>query len=434
MPARSRLLPVVLLEAANLVSGLGNAVVMLAFPWLVLEETGSAAAAGAVAAVSALPGLVAAPLTGWLVDRLGRRRVSIGADILSALSVAAVPIVAMTIGLNYTAILVIAVIGAVFDPAGYSARRALIPDAAESARMSTDKLNGIHEGVFLIGWTLGPVLASFLISGLGPERTFWLPCGLFIVAALAVGAMRVGDAGLRARAAAQDAGEHDSGLRSIARGFTALWRDRALRALTIAVLVLAAVYMPTEAVVLPTYFNALDDPRSLGIVISALAGGSMVGAFSYGWLAARMRQATLARIILIGTSASIIPMALLPPVPVLACFGFLLGLFWGPFNPLLSTLVQTRIRPDEQGRVYGVQMAAFYAAPPIGMLAAGAAVDAFGVPVTYLVLGVLLAGCSLAVVFVRSVRDLDRPSALSLTSGSGQPAGTRPGEDPSLGS
>ena len=64
MPARRRLLPVLFLEAANLASGLGNAVVMLAFPWLVLQETGSAAAAGAVAAISALPALLAAPLTG----------------------------------------------------------------------------------------------------------------------------------------------------------------------------------------------------------------------------------------------------------------------------------------------------------------------------------------------------------------------------------
>ena len=433
MPARGRLLPVVLLEAANLVSGLGNAVVMLALPWLVLEKTGSAAAAGAVAAISALPGLVVAPLTGWLIDHLGRKRVSIGADVLSAMSVAAIPITALTIGLDYPTILVLAIIGAVFDPAGYSARRALIPDAAEAARIDTDRLNGIHEGVFLVGWTLGPVLAAFLIASIGPEATFWLPCALFILAALAVGGMRVGDAGLRAKAQAEEAGERDTGLRSLVRGFTALWRDRALRVLTLAVLVLAAVYMPTEAVVLPAYFNALNDPRSLGIVISALAGGSMIGAFSYGWLAARMRKATLARVVLIGTSASIIPMALLPPVPVLACFGFLLGLFWGPFNPLLSTLVQTRIRPDEQGRVYGVQMAVFYAAPPIGMLAAGAAVDAFGVPGTYLVLGILLAACSLAAAFVPSVRDLDRPGAVSLAPGSGQPAGTRPGEDPSLG-
>ena len=55
MTASRRLFPVLFLEAANLTSGLGNAVVMLAFPWLVLQETGSAAAAGAVAAISALP-------------------------------------------------------------------------------------------------------------------------------------------------------------------------------------------------------------------------------------------------------------------------------------------------------------------------------------------------------------------------------------------
>ncbi len=48
MLAPRRLLPVLFLEAANLTSGLGNAVIMLdvimlAVPRLVLQETGSAA-------------------------------------------------------------------------------------------------------------------------------------------------------------------------------------------------------------------------------------------------------------------------------------------------------------------------------------------------------------------------------------------------------
>lgn len=406
MPSQRRL-PVVLLESANLVSGLSNAVVMLAFPWLVLQETGSAAAAGAIAALSALPGLVAAPVTGWLVDRLGRKPVSVVADVLSAASVAAVPIVALTGHLTFGAMLALAVIGAVFDPAGYSARRALIPDVAKAAAIDTDRLNGIHEGVFLVGWTGGPVIAAALIAGVGTEATFWLPCALFIVAAIAVGGIKSGDAGQQARAAQAGDGGQEGGLRSLTRGFTALWHDRALRTLTLATLVLAAVYMPTEAVVLPAYFSALEDPTSLGIVIAALAAGSMVGAFAYGWLAARLRKSALARMILVGTVISIVPMALLPPLPVLAGFGFLLGLSWGPFNPLMSTLVQQRIRPDEQGRVYGVQLAGFYAAPPLGMLAAGVSVEAIGVSATYLALALVLASCSLAVVFVRSVRELD---------------------------
>jgi MFS family permease len=407
MTASRRLLPVLFLEAANLTSGLGNAVVMLAFPWLVLQETGSAAAAGAVAAISALPALLAAPLTGWLVDRLGRKPVAIGADVVSALSVAAVPIVAMTIGLTYGSILALAIVGAIFDPAGYSARRALIPDAAQASGMDTDRLNGIHEGVFLVGWTAGPLAAAALIASVGAASAFWLPCALFLLAAIAVAAMRVGDAGQRARDEAQAAGLNEGGLSGLVRGFTALWKDRALRVLAIAVLIIAAVYMPTEAVILPAYYNSMEDPASLGIVIAAISGGSMIGAFSYGWILARVRPSVLVRIILIGTTLSVLPMTLLPPLPVLAAFGFLLGLVWGPFNPLFSTLVQRRIRPEEQGRVYGVQLAGFYAAPPLGMVVAGISVDAFGVSMTYLALGLLLAACSLPIVFLRSIRDLD---------------------------
>jgi MFS family permease len=407
MTASRRLLPVLFLEAANLTSGLGNAVVMLAFPWLVLQETGSAAAAGAVAAISALPALLAAPLTGWLVDRLGRKPVAIGADVVSALSVAAVPIVAMTIGLTYGSILALAIVGAIFDPAGYSARRALIPDAAQASGMDTDRLNGIHEGVFLVGWTAGPLAAAALIASVGAASAFWLPCALFLLAAIAVAAMRVGDAGQRARDEAQAAGLNEGGLSGLVRGFTALWKDRALRVLAIAVLIIAAVYMPTEAVILPAYYNSMEDPASLGIVIAAISGGSMIGAFSYGWILARVRPSVLVRIILIGTTLSVLPMTLLPPLPVLAAFGFILGLVWGPFNPLFSTLVQRRIRPEEQGRVYGVQLAGFYAAPPLGMVVAGISVDAFGVSMTYLALGLLLAACSLPIVFLRSIRDLD---------------------------
>ncbi len=83
-----RLTPIILLEAANLASGVGNAIVMLTIPWLVLERTGSAASAGLVAAVSALPAVAVAPLVGWLVDRFGRKVVSVVSDILSALAVA----------------------------------------------------------------------------------------------------------------------------------------------------------------------------------------------------------------------------------------------------------------------------------------------------------------------------------------------------------
>ena len=123
--------PIILLQVSNFASGLGNSIVMITIPWLILERTDSPAFAGLVVAISSLPAILVSPIGGWMVDRIGRRSVSISADLLSSLSVAAFPIIALTFGLSNLSILVIALIGAIFDPAGYTARKTLLADVAK---------------------------------------------------------------------------------------------------------------------------------------------------------------------------------------------------------------------------------------------------------------------------------------------------------------
>lgn len=375
---------------------------MITIPWLILEETGSPAFAGLVAAISALPGLLISPIGGWLVDHLGRRAVSIGADLLSSLAVIAFPIVALTTGLNSSTILILAVVGAIFDPAGYTARKTLLADVAKASEIELDRLNGIHDGFMGISWILGPAVGATLISTVGAVNSFWASAGLFIVAALSITFLRVGNLGREARELAQENGEVSD--RSIRIGFHVLWNDKLLRTITISILIIAAVYMPTETVVLSTYFEDLGKPASLGIVISALAAGSAIGSFGYGWISARLTRRTLIRTILISTAVSIIPMAFLPPLPILAAAGFFLGLSWGPFNPLISSLIQQRVPADQQGRVFGVQTAVFYAAPPLGMVIAGISVEEYGVGPTYLVLAGILSVTSILALLTKSLR------------------------------
>lgn len=397
-----RLTPVYLLEASNFTSGLGNSIIMLTIPWLVLERTDSPAFAGLVLALSALPALLASPLSGWMVDHIGRRVVSICADLLSALSVISFPIFAIFFGLTDATILVLAVVGAIFDPAGYTARRTLLTDTAQSAHMDQDQLNGIHEGVFSVSWIAGPVVGAWLISGVGAINAFWVAGGLFLFAAASLVFLRVGDAGQEAREVRQAEGKQEH--HAFVRGFVILWRDKLLRAITISVLIIAIVYLPTESIILPAYFLDLAEPQSLGIVIGAMAAGTAIGAFTYGWISARMSQRSLIRTILIGTAASTLPMALLPPLPILVVSAFFVGLFWGPFNPLMSTLVQQRVSPDEQGRVFGAQLSAFYAAPPIGMVLVGISVERWGVHSTYLALAGALLITAVAAIFARAIR------------------------------
>ena len=397
-----RKLPVVLHQLSNFSSGLGNSIVMITIPWLILEETGSPAFAGLVAAISALPGLLISPIGGWLVDHMGRRAVSIGADILSALAVIAFPIVAITSGLSSSTILVIAVIGAVFDPAGYTARKTLLADVAKASDMELDRLNGIHDGFMGVAWIFGPAVGAGLISTVGAVNSFWVSGGLFIFAARTITFLKVGNLGKEARDLAEEMGEKTN--RSIRVGFQVLWSDKLLRTLTISILVIAAVYLPTETVVLSTYFEDLGEPTSLGIVISTLAAGYAVGSFGYGWVSARLTRKNLVRTIFIGIAVSIIPMAFLPPLPILAVAGFFLGLSWGPFNPLMSTLTQQRVPADQQGRVFGVQTAVFYAAPPLGMVLAGLSVENYGVSTTYLVLAAILSLTAIIALLTKSLR------------------------------
>ena len=129
MSSGRRLLPAILLQASNLASGLGNAMVTIAIPWLILEQSDSPLFAGIVVAIASLPPLLISPIAGWIIDHTGRRLVSVVSDILSALSVIAFPLFYLWIGLENITILLLALFGAIFDPAGYTARKTLLVDA-----------------------------------------------------------------------------------------------------------------------------------------------------------------------------------------------------------------------------------------------------------------------------------------------------------------
>jgi MFS family permease len=310
--------------------------------------------------------------------------------------------VALTYGLSSFSILLIAVVGAIFDPAGYTARKTLLTDVAKASEIELDRLNGIHDGFMGISWILGPAVGAGLISTVGAINSFWVAGGLFIFAAITIAFLRVGNLGKEARDWAEKMGEKSD--RSLRVGFQVLWRDKLLRTLTIAILVIAAVYLPTETLVLPAYFEEQDNPAGLGIVISALAAGSTIGSFGYGWISARMSRKNLVRATLIGTAVSIVPMALLPPLPLFLLAAFLLGLSWGPFNPLETSLIQQRVPADQQGRVFGVQTAVFYTAPPLGMVLAGLSVESFGVSTTYVVLAAILSVTAILALLTKSLR------------------------------
>ncbi|MEY4400197.1 MAG: hypothetical protein RL072_62 [Actinomycetota bacterium] len=385
------------LQAANLASGIANGVVMITVPWLVLERTSSPARAGLLAALVSIPGIFVSPIVGGLIDRIGRRAVSVLSDLLSCISVLLFVVGEIIGQLGFLLIASFAVLGAVFDPAGYTARKALIPNAAESSGLPVEKANGRHEGFFAVGWMLGPALGAWFIEFGGPTMAFAATSGLFLVAALAVRSMRV----------REQLGRHHQKDERFIEGLRDGWRvlrdDRPLFTFTIGLTLMSGLYMPIDTVVYPTHFESIDDAAGLGAVLSAIALGVVIGAFAYGRLAKRVSSALLLRVIVLTSTAALLPMGFLPSTSIFVTLAFLTGLAWGPFNPLWNSVVQRRVEPTSQGRIYGLQMSLLYAAPPLGQLVIGWSIESFGLRGTF---GVVLAAFALCAVFITTQRTL----------------------------
>ena len=75
--------PLIALLAGNVVSLIGNALVIVALPWFVLQTTGSAAQAGLVGFAQVLPAFFAGVFGGTLVDRFGYKSMAIVSDLVS---------------------------------------------------------------------------------------------------------------------------------------------------------------------------------------------------------------------------------------------------------------------------------------------------------------------------------------------------------------
>ncbi len=131
MPPRGSL---ILVLAANAISLLGNVMAAVAIPWFVLVETGSALQTGIAAVFASAPLAIGALFGGTITDRIGPRAASIVGDLLSAGSVAGIPLLHSLGVLEFWHLLVLAFLGALFDAPAASARAAETSPSWRSSR------------------------------------------------------------------------------------------------------------------------------------------------------------------------------------------------------------------------------------------------------------------------------------------------------------
>ncbi|MFM2025251.1 MAG: hypothetical protein RLZZ56_1264 [Actinomycetota bacterium] len=379
----------------------------LTLPWLTIKLTGSATMAGLVIAVTAIPGLLLSPFLGSLIDALGRRKMAIAVEAITVLTTIAYPILNGFTPLTLPLLLLMGVIRATFAGGSMTARKSLLPDVAREAKMTLDRGNSIHEALAAAAFATGPAIASMLIAAFDVMAAFWVSGAFMVLSAFFAWTIRVHE---HKEDDAKERGE-ESWISYAAQGFKALAKLPSVMIIFVIVICLALLYMPSELVVLPKYYEGINDPQTLGFLLMAMALATSVGSLLFERFTHFLSYANILRFTGFGVALPMIPMAFLPPTPIMILCGLVLGFAWGPMPPLLNTVIQKKVPPSMRGRVFSVEMTIWNAAPMISMVFAGAAVDAFGVQPVYFVIAGLVLIAVVAASVQPALKDLNEVDA-----------------------
>ena len=394
-------MPYLLVELSNITSVISGSMVFIALPWLALEITGSAASAGALIALTSIPGIFFGPILGTLIDRIGRRISGFVSEVLSALTILLIPVVHNSIEITFALLVLLALGRAIVSPASLTARKSIIPDVAGPSGLSLERANSIHEAVFATGFAIGPAVAALFIGLIGPFDVFYIVAFFSTLSATALFFVKTKEA------RGDGVSETGSLLKDTILGAKTILNTPAVLLGMSFVMTLAMVYLPTEMVVLPAHFNALNYAEGLGILISTMAGASVVGALLFERLQKLFKYSTILKFGFIGLGSSVMLMSLMPPFLIMLVLGAVLGFSWGPLMPMLNTVIQRVIPENMRGRVFGIEMTIWGAGPTLTAVAVGLAVDGFGVQPVYFFLAALVLGISVIVSFNRTNQKLD---------------------------
>lgn len=394
--------PFVLLQAAQFTSFVAGSATFIATPLLALEVANSSTVAALVIAVTSIPALVLTPFVGGLVDRFGRRRMAIVLELITFFTTAAIPLASSTFGMTIPTLMLLSTLKAVFQPGGVTARKSLLPDAAAAGKLTLDRANSIGEAVSAAGFATGPALAAILMSISGLEAAFWCAALFSALSGLLAWTIRVREK--QEEVETDPEGHHP--IKFAVQGFVALSRIPALLIVFLSFTVLAIVYMPTEMVVLPRYYDGINFKEGIGWLITTMSVFTVMGSLMFERLALWLGYANLVRIAGVTIGLMMIPMSFFPPYWAMLIFGAVLGFVWGPMMPLLNTLIQTMVPANLRGRVFSVETVMWNTAPLTSFIVTGIAIDAFGVQPVYMVIAWLVLIASLLVAVAPQLRDL----------------------------
>ncbi|MCS6573345.1 MFS transporter [Curtobacterium flaccumfaciens pv. flaccumfaciens] len=397
------------LLAVQVVSRIGNVVTTITVPFAVLARGGSATDVGIAAFMATVPIVLGGPFGGALVERVGFVRSSVASDLISGLTLLAMPVLAWTVGLPFWALLALVFVSGLFDTPGESARRVLLPGLATTAGVPLERAVGHFEASSRLSVLIGAPLGGTLVAVTGPMPGLACVAIAFGAAALL---MAVTVRGAAAPVESAEPVASQGYWRDIADGFRFCVRDPLFRLVVALVLVTNLLDAARSTALLPLYADQqLGGAQALGLVTGVFGGAAFLGSVAFGYVAHRVpRRVVFALCFVLAGGPSVVVPALGLSLPWMLASAALSGLAAGSINPILGAVELERIPEHMRARVFGLLGAGAWAGIPVGGLLAGLAADGVGVETTFAVVAVVYTVVTLTPLLGGSWRLMERRS------------------------
>ncbi|WP_433350040.1 MFS transporter [Micromonospora sp. CA-111912] len=382
------------LAAGRLVNMLGNAIAPVALAFAVLDLTGSVRDLGLVVGARSLMNVLFVLFGGVLADRIPRRLVLVGSNVLGGLTQAVVAALVLTGTATIPLLLALGaangVVSALAQPASAAATPQTVPPELIQPANALIRL-GMNAG--MIG---GAALGGLLVAAVGPGWGLAVDALTFALAAVAFAGVRV--------AAPRSASTGTGILADLREGWSEFTARTWVWVVVLGFMVLNAALAGGVNVLGPAVADETIGRGAWGVVLAAETVGMVVG----GLIALRIR---VRRLLLLGVACMfaesflLLGLALAPTVVVLVVAGVAVGIAVEQFAVAWETSIAQHIPAERLARVYSYDMLGSWVAIPLGQVVVGPVAGAIGTRETLLILAALVV---LSVVGMLASRDVRR--------------------------
>jgi len=357
------------LVVTQTISLIGSEMTSFAVGIWVYRETGSATALALAAFFAAVPRLLAPSFAGPLADRYDRRYVMVLADAGQALGTLLLMISFMSGAFELWHLYLVAAIQATFGmfqgPAFQASVTMLVPDAQRDRANAILQIRGHSAGL------VAPAVAGLLVTVIGAAGVMAVDLLTFSVAMVVVALAHIPRPAQTAEGRAMQGSLWQQAL----VGFRYLAARRPLFLLVVSTTLVNFFFNMVGVLFTPYVLSITGSEATLGTLMSVMSAAAIGGAILMGaWGGTRPRIHTIMPgIVVAGLFFAGAGVARHPVTLGIALIGLMLPM--PMVNAALDSLLQAKVAPDVQGRVFATvgQLAMLFS--PISYLLAGPLAD-----------------------------------------------------------